>query len=139
MRKMNEKIRYHCDKCKCNHLLNSEIGRRHRGIKVEKPKRRTYEILFPDGTKYKTTSIYDCRYAVIKFAGSCSRYDEINGKNVSWHTDYRWSANLYESKKRAEDSYEWLKRWLNKPEYMGRSQIEKLKIIELDQERFKRY
>ena len=136
---MNEKNKYYCEKCKKNHMINSEIGKKHRGIKIEKPKRHTYEILFPDRSKYITTSIYNYKYSVIKFAGSCSNYDIINGRNVSWHTEYKWTADLYESEKRAKDRYDWFKQRLNQPEYKGRSEIEKLKIIELDQKRFKKY
>lgn len=131
--------RYYCEKCDQNHLINSDIGKRHRGIKVKKPPRKTYEVIFPDGTRYKTTSIYNYKYAVIRFAGGCSHLDKVNGKYISWHTDYQWFVDLYVSKEKAENRYKWFAKRLKVPEDKGRCEIEKVKIITLDQKKFKKY
>ena len=98
--------KYYCKKCKTNHRMNSEIGQKHRGIKVEKPKRKKYSILLPDGKIYKTTSIHDYKYAVLRLHD----YENLLYDNYT-KTSYskKWYVDLYDNKKDAEKRAKWFK------------------------------
>lgn len=105
--------KYYCEKCKRRHTMNSDIGKRHRGIKVEKPKRYTFEIILPDKTTYKTTSIFKFKYAVLRLTK-------------------KWYVDLYINKEKANHRVKWFKE-------PHQTNIKKVKLIELDQKTFKKY
>ena len=128
--------KYYCKKCKRNHLLSSDIGKKHRGIKVIKPKRRTFKIIFPDGTISKRTSIYNFKYAVVTFGGRCSHLKVIRnptpervGKYLSWHSDYRWKVDLFQTKEKAESNMKYEQQFMNREIPGYRREIEKMKLV----------
>lgn len=99
--------KYFCEACGTNHLLNSKIGMKHRGINVVEKKRKTFKVALPDGTEYKTTSVYDYKFATITHASRCTRLETQDSDDPKdWYneyTDYHWFAELYVDKARADD------------------------------------
>ena len=119
--------KYYCEKCKTNHNLNSKIGKTHRGIKVDKPKRKKYKVVLPDGQIYKTTSVYKYKYAVISYRAFGSRHNE-NMEAI--YSDWKWSAELYYSKEQIEDRLKTIRKFQKEGHWMDHD-LKSMKIIKL--------
>ena len=71
---MVSKSKFKCLQCGEIHTLTSKIGMKHRGIKVIESKRRTFSFVYPNGELFKTTSIFDLKYAVIHYNPNSNKW-----------------------------------------------------------------
>ena len=92
-------IKYYCTKCKRNHLFNSEIGRKHRGIIIPKKIVHKYTFVLPDGKIWDKNSVFDYPYGILKWEAGCTGYDEKGPV----YTNFRWVINTYTSLDKANE------------------------------------